>query len=108
LSDTVGGPHTTHRTRVKLAMIAIILAPATYLTSWLALSRAVNTGVVSVGAGEMIRPVYKPLILYCDSKQPGSEMLYRLWWAVGADSSAGARDQQPGWFLSPSLPRPID
>jgi len=91
----------------KLAVIAVVLLPVEYVGAWLALSRAVNHGVVNTAVGEAVRPVFKPLILYCDLKKPGSDMLYKLWWRVSASSEAGVkRAKQPGWCLSPSLPGP--
>jgi hypothetical protein len=93
--------------RALLVLAAIVLLPVVYVASWLGVSRAVNTGLVSVGVGETLRPAYKPLILYCDLKKPGTDTLHRLWWSVSTDTDAGARrDQLPGWFLSPSLPPP--
>lgn len=58
--------------RIKLAVIAaIVLLPAAYVMSWLVLSRAVNHGVVSPDVAAWVRPVYRPLILYCDLQRPG-------------------------------------
>ena len=86
-----------------LAAIAIVLLPVAYVASWLGVSRAVNTGTVGIGFGEAVRPAFKPLILYCDLQKPGTDTLHRLWWSVSANDGA-PRTEQPGWFLSPSMP----
>ena len=88
--------------RTWLAVIAVVLLPLAYLLTWLVLSRAVNHGVVSPGVAQWIRPVYRPLILYCDLRKPGSVTLTSLWWEFTAKPEVG--EQQQGWFLGPQYP----
>jgi len=87
---------------VKLAALAVVLLPVTYVLSWLVLSRAVNQGLVSSDFAQWGRPVYRPLILYCDLQQPGAGTLTNLWWKCTAKHEVS--EQQPGWFLGPQYP----
>lgn len=104
MSETASTKRRVLRRTVTAAAV-IVLLPFVYVGSWLGFSRAVNTGVVGVGVGESFLFVFKPLIVYCDSQKPGTDTLYRLWWSISANEGA-SREQQPGWFLSPSLPPP--
>jgi hypothetical protein len=92
------------RTVGRVLLAVVVLLPAWYVAAWLGVSLAVNHGIVGAGAGEAVRPAFKPLILYCDLRKPGSDTLHRLWWTVSANPEI--ESPQPGWFLAPSLPRP--
>src|SRR5262245_26280404 len=92
--------------RIVMTLAVVVLLVVGYVGSWLAVSRAVNHRTINADAGAWLRLVFKPLILYCDLKQPGSDTLHRLWWAVSADFRLGDDlNSQPGRFLSPSLPK---
>ena len=89
---------------IKWTIIAAMCLPMSYVMSWLVLSREVNYGVVDPDLASWVRPVYRPLILYCDLRKPGAETLTDLWWTVSARRENGT--QQRGWFLGPQYPMP--
>ena len=94
------GPRITRT--LKRSALAIVLLPPAYLLSWLILSRAVNYGLLSSDAAAWVRPIYRPLVIYCDLRQPGAGTLTGWWWKFTAKHEVG--EQQLGYFLGPQYP----
>lgn len=58
----------------------IVLLPIWYVLAWLAVSRAAGDGLIGNGTVTLVRPVFLPLIRYCDQPRPFAESLSALWW----------------------------
>jgi len=52
--------------RVALICAAIVMLPVWYVVSWLIVSRAVHDGHINPYSLERFRPVFAPLVSYCD------------------------------------------
>src|SRR5262245_60269751 len=66
--------------RAMMALAGCVLLIAWYVGAWLAVSRAEHDGIVSKATAQRIRPVFVPLISYCDQEWPASGLLRGLWW----------------------------
>jgi len=94
-------PATRSRRIVRRAVMALAVAmllPVWYVGSWLIVSKAANSGVISYKAALVIHPAFEPLNAYCLLGMPGSESLYHLWWSVNRNAG------QVVYVLAP--PRP--
>jgi hypothetical protein len=67
--------------RAVMAVAAFVLLPVGYVALWLAVSAAAGNGLIGEGVARSLRPVFLPLILYCDDmSRPGACRLSELWW----------------------------
>jgi hypothetical protein len=105
-------PPTRRRRIVRRALwtlVIVVQLPVAYVSSWLILSRAIESGFVNPSVANDARPAFEPILSHCRSGRPGSRALHDLWWAVvSADSVEVAgqeiRSIREAAPLEPSIP----
>jgi len=68
--------------RAVMALVVVVLLPIGYVGVWLAISRAEHDGHIGRATVQGIRPAFVPLVRYCESELPGSDVLGEMWWLV--------------------------
>jgi len=76
----------SRKRRVVRAMMLSLLIPllllAGYISTWIAVSRAARENFLSQDVILTLRPVFAPLIRFCESESPGGAELNRFWWRI--------------------------
>ena len=70
-----------------IAVVAPVLLFASYVSTWLVLSKAANSRMIPFNVVTTTRPAFAPLISYSDSSMPGAISLNQLWWEIVAESA---------------------
>jgi len=77
-----------------IAAVTPVLLLVSYVSAWVGVSRAIESGLLKPSLASDMRPVFDPILSYCRSGRTGSRTLHDLWWAVVSVDSveiAGAR-----------------
>ncbi|MFO1092256.1 MAG: hypothetical protein U0992_02945 [Planctomycetaceae bacterium] len=90
--------------RILWISLAIVLLPAWYAASWMMISRLALDNYISNSTAEATRPVFKPLLRFCESDLPGAHALSDLWWSVNPPVMMPARPHGFIGFNAPLSP----
>lgn len=98
-----GEPSQKRRSRNRLAILAavLLLLPAYYVGTWLAVSKAATHHLIGFRVTSAVRSAFVPLIDYCNSDKPGARCLSRIYWWVNTRREANGRVSTVGGPLSP-------
>ena len=65
-----------------IAVVSPVMLLAWYVAVWLSVSHAEYDGAISGQTTLRLRPLFVPILTYCESELPGSDRLADLWWRL--------------------------
>ena len=80
--------------RLALTSIASFVLLCWYIGLWMTVCRARTHNIMSYETAMFVRPVFAPLIGYCNSELPGSTGLSDFWWSINPEGAGETAYQQ--------------
>src|SRR5262245_28446366 len=68
--------------RAVLALVVVVLLPVWYVGGWIAISKLINEGYIGRSVADHGRPLFLPLIRYCESGFPAGRLLGNSYWSL--------------------------
>lgn len=103
-------PHRRLARRIALLIAGCVLLVSSYVSTWLAVSRAAYDGIISGAVAASVAPVFRPIVWYCEHDWIGVDSLQRLWWRLNpavagptADGGTAFYPNPDSWPLSPGM-----
>lgn len=73
-----------------MALAVVVLLSGWYVGAWLTVSRAAVHGIILPSTAESTRPLFRPLIAYCESDILGSDLMAAMWRKMNPPTSIAA------------------
>ena len=70
------------KARLAIGMAALGACLSSYVATWISLGYAADSGMISRDVAIAVRPLFEPLMQYCESGRPGGLQLAELYWKV--------------------------
>jgi hypothetical protein len=98
--------------RAVVALAVVVLLSSGYVFAWLIVSRAAHDGYLGPVHVRIARPMFDPLVRFCETDLPAANALCALWWNVNPRLIRSSRGQlesiMPGTCVEFAPPVPLD